>query len=148
MKNTDYDKLVYLYYSNKAGKVTPLTVVQMGYVSSITGGFEIWAASTSDIQYDGISTLVNITYSATDVGDFYSEVLNIPVVASGAKPPSTVSPLPYAAPTGFSSDITKFLAAQAGSEAVIAKKRMFNNIEVTGAALGTIVAAQSYANPE
>jgi len=70
------------------------------------------------------------------------------VNASGPKPTSTAIPPPYATPTGFSKDITNFLAAAKGSEAAKAKRFMFNNIEVTDAAVGTIVAAQSYANPE
>lgn len=56
--------------------------------------------------------------------------------------------MPYATPTGFGKDISNFLAAAKGSEAALAKKRMFNNIEVTDAAVGTVVAAQSYANPD
>ena len=62
--------------------------------------------------------------------------------------PTGTAPKPYASPSGFAKDITKFLAPDAASEAGIALTRMFLNIEVTDAANGTIVAAQSYANPE
>lgn len=121
----------------------------MNYLSSIADtNYELWGATTPNINLDGISTLLNITYAATDIDEFFSETLNTTVVASGAKPTKATIPAPYATPTGFSNDITKFLAVTAGSEAVIAKKRMFNNIEVTEAASGTIVAAQSYANPD
>jgi len=93
--------------------------------------------------------LLNITFNAVDINQiFVQDLRNITVNPSGPKPTSTSIPPPYATPTGFSKDISNFLAAAKGSEAAKAKRFMFNNIEVTGAAVGTIVAAQSYANPE
>lgn len=79
---------------------------------------------------------------------YVENLSNITVTASGAKPSTTTIPAPYATPTGFGKDITNFLAASKGSEVAISKRRMFNNIEVTGAAIGTVIAAQSYANPD
>lgn len=141
-----------MYYSNSDGQVTPLTVIALGYVETLSNSanpdMQIWAATTPDVNLDGIDELVNITYSATDVGLFYSEQLNIPVTATGPAPTTSAAPVPYASPTGFSSDITDFVAPEAGSEAGIAKAFMFNNIEVTDAAIGTVVAAQSYASPD
>jgi glucoamylase len=58
------------------------------------------------------------------------------------------APKPYARPQGLDDDITKWLAASNSSEAGISKLRMFNNIDIVGAALGTVIAAQSYTAPD
>lgn len=52
---------------------------------------------------------------------------------------------PYATPQGLSEDLNEWLATNVGTEAAIAKTRMFANIEpnVNNAAKGTVVAAQS-----
>lgn len=58
------------------------------------------------------------------------------------------SPTPYAAPTGLWSDITSYLEVSKNSEAELAKSLMFANINVKGSANGTVIAAQSYSNPD
>jgi len=97
---------------------------------------------------DGITELLNITYDAVDISQTYDQILDIKVTATGAPPPTTVAPKPYATPRDFSPDITTWLAPNANSEAGISKARMFNNIEIPGAALGTVIAAQSYTAPD
>lgn len=143
-------RVVTLYYDNANGDSTPLSAVQLGYQESIANtNYEFWTSSTPYINLDGIKSLLNLTFQATDIGQTYVQNLsNITVKTSGPKPSTSTIPAPYATPTGFGKDITNFLAAAKGSEAAIAKRRMFNNIEVTDAAIGTVVAAQSYANPE
>ena len=137
-----------LYYTDGKNKSTPLSVISLGYSGSVQGSdYEIWDTSTP-IGVDGITQLLNITYQATDVTENFQEILNLPVNTTGSTPPTGTAPKPYASPSGFAKDITKFLGPDAASEAGIALTRMFLNIEVTDAANGTIVAAQSYANPE
>lgn len=145
--NLDYDKVVDLYYTNRQGESTPLSVVSLGYESSIgtNGLWELWGASTP-VYIDGITELLNLTYAATDIGQTYYQVLNIPVNATGAPPPSPAAPpKPYASPTGFGDDITQWLAVDLGSESETALTRMFMNInpDVEGDVPGTVVAAQS-----
>jgi len=150
LQNLCYNKLVTLYYNDKSGASTPLSAVQLNYQSSVSDtNYELWSSNTPYVNLDGISNLLNITFNAVDINQiFVQDLRNITVNPSGPKPTSTSIPPPYATPTGFSKDISNFLAAAKGSEAAKAKRFMFNNIEVTGAAVGTIVAAQSYANPE
>ncbi|KAF2104180.1 hypothetical protein NA57DRAFT_30202 [Rhizodiscina lignyota] len=57
------------------------------------------------------------------------------------------APTPYATPTGLASDITSYLEASSSSEAGLAKTLMFANIDVDNSANGTVIAAQSYSNP-
>ena len=130
-QDTDYDKLVNIFYSDKKGQSTPLTQIQLGYVETLSGSInphmQIWAASTSDLP-DGISSLINITYAATDVGEVFTQQLNIPVVAQGPKPTPPAPPKPYASPSGFSDDIANFVAAKSGSEAAIAKPVSYTHL--------------------
>lgn len=145
--NLDYDKTVNLYYTNRQGISTPLADLSLGYESSIgaDGAWEIWGASTP-VYIDGITSLLNLTYEATDIGETYDQVLNLPVNATGAPEPAAAAPpVPYATPSGFSEDITKWLHVSNGSESEVAFTRMFLNInpEVAGDVPGTVVAAQS-----
>ncbi len=145
--NLDYDKIVDLYYTNRQNESTPLSVISLGYESSIgtNGQWEYWGSNTS-IYIDGITELLNITYQATDIGETYHEILDIEVIASGSPAPSLPQvPKPYAQPRGFGSDITDFLAVSSGSEAETALDRMFMNVNpaVSGAVEGVVVAAQS-----
>lgn len=54
---------------------------------------------------------------------------------------------PYASPTGFSNDITSYLAASDESQAGLSRQLLFDNIYVRDSANGTVIAAQSYSNP-
>ncbi|TKA68494.1 hypothetical protein B0A55_08791 [Friedmanniomyces simplex] len=144
--NIDYDKVVSLYYTNAQGQSTPLSVVNLGYSSSIgNGSWELWSTSTP-IYIDGIAELLNLTYQATDVGHTYVQILDLPVNATGAPAPTLPSPpAPYATPKGFGSDITSWLSINVGSESETAFERMFLNINpaIPGAAEGVVVAARS-----
>lgn len=126
---------------------TPLSVIQLGYDSSIVGtNWELWTSNNSYINSDGITRLTSLTYRATDVT--YTEQLNVTVVASDPTLTTSTIPVPYATPTGFSNDISTWLAPKAGSEAALAKSKLFTNIEVPDAAKGTVIAAQSYSHPD
>jgi glucoamylase len=57
------------------------------------------------------------------------------------------NPIPYATPTGFSDDITAYFSPSNVSRVYTAKTLMFANINVPGSANGTVIAAQSYSNP-
>lgn len=124
----------------------------MGYGGNVPGTviytWEFWSSVTGQVNLDGITDLVNITFQAVDIGETYVAVLNLPVTASGPAPSTTTVPAPYATPRGFSQDITSFLAPINSSEAGISKVRMFNNINVPGSANGTITAAQSQVAPD
>lgn len=150
MKNIDYNKIVTLYYSDADNQATPLTVISLGYNSSIPDtNYESWGSITNDVNIDGVTRLLNITYQATDVGQTNVQQLNLPVVASGPAPTTSSAPKPYASPIGFAQDITSWLRVQNGGVQIpLTKKLMFNNIEVTNAVKGSVVAAQSYADPE
>lgn len=148
-QNVNYNKIVSLYYSNANGQSTPLNQIQLGYASSIANtNYEIWTSNTPDVNLDGIQKLLNITYQALDIGQTYVERLQLKVVPSGPAPTVSKPPVPYSTPAGFSSDITKWLRIRGGIQLPLVKKLMFNNIEVTDAVSGTVVAAQSYANPD
>ena len=149
VENIDYDKIVEVYYTNAQNEDTPLSVISLSYNESIANtNWEYWSASTP-VYLDGITELINITYAATDVNLFYSQQLGISVVSSGSPPPSPPAPpTPYATPTGLADDITTYLAATNGSEAALSKTLMFANIDISGAANGTVIAAQSYTNPD
>ena len=142
----NYNKIVDLHYTNRQNESTPLSVVSLAYQSSIgDGSWEYWNARTP-VYIDGITELLNLTYQATDIGQTYLQILDLPVKASGASEPSLPAPpAPYATPLGFGEDITQFLAVSKGSEAEIALARMFLNINpaIAGAANGTVVAARS-----
>lgn len=144
--NLCYNKAVNLYYTNRQGESTPLSVVSLGYVNSIANtNYETWGANTP-VYVDGITELLNLTYQAIDIGQTSSQVLDLAVNASGTPAPSLPSPpKPYAMPKGFGNDIDKFLAVSNGSEAETSFTRMFLNIQpaVPGDAPGTVVAARS-----
>lgn len=145
--NLCYNKVVKLYYANANRQSTPVTVIALGYDSSIPNtNYESWTASVP-ISFGGISELLNLTYQAVDISETYDQVLNLKVVPSGAPPPGPPSlPEPYARPSGFSKDISKWLAAHgSGSEIPTAFERMFLNIspDINGAVNGSVVAARS-----
>jgi len=147
--NIDYDKIVQVYFANGQNESTPLSVIGLGFVEFVPGNdyWQFWSSSTS-VYIDGITELINITYAATDINQFYYEILDIPVVATGNPiPPPATPPTPYATPKGLAVDITEYLAPSNNSEASLAKVLLFNNIDVPGAANGTIIAAQSYVSP-
>lgn len=137
-----------LYYTDRQGESTPLSIVGLDYQSSIGNDstWESWGANTP-IYIDGITELLNLTYQAVDLGETYVQQLNLPVEASGAPEPSLPSPpAPYAAPSGFSRDITRWLRPNpSGSQADLSLERMFVNINpaIDGADNGTVVAARS-----
>ncbi|THW21717.1 glucoamylase precursor [Aureobasidium pullulans] len=144
--NVNYNKVVTLYYTDSQGVSTPLTSVALGYNSSIPDtNYEFWSANTP-VYLDGITQLLNLTYQAKDIGQTYVQQLQLSVKASGNAPPAPAAiPAPYANPSGFSDDITAWLAPKSGSQADFSKTRMFLNInpDIDGAAKGTVVAARS-----
>ncbi|KAI9727539.1 MAG: glycoside hydrolase 15 protein [Chrysothrix sp. TS-e1954] len=150
IKNLDYDKIVTLYYTNADNISTPLSAVQLAYEQDVVDvdGWEYWGSSTPHVNLDGITRMLNLTFRATDLGQTLTQTLNLPVNATGPPPTSSIIPAPYATPTGFSQDVTAFLAPSNGSEAGIAKTNMLKNFNVTGAADGTVIAAQSYTDPD
>lgn len=64
---------------------------------------------------------------------------------SAAQSPSAL--VPYAQPSGLSDDITQWLSATSGSQIATCKSRMLANINIDGAAPGTVVASTSTENP-
>jgi glucoamylase len=148
VKNIDYNKIVEVHYTNAQNEFTPLSVISLSYNESIANtNWEYWSASTP-VYVDGITELINITYAATDVNQFYSQQLGISVAPSGSPPPSSAAPpTPYATPSGLAEDITTYLTATNNSQAALSKTLMFANIDVSDAANGTVIAAQSYTNP-
>ena len=92
-----------LYYTDGAGASTPLSVISLGYQSDASPGtWENWGASTV-VYVDGITSLLNVTYDAVDVGQVYDQILRLKVNASGAPIPTPAGPpAPYATPLGFS----------------------------------------------
>ncbi|KAF2427585.1 hypothetical protein EJ08DRAFT_651407 [Tothia fuscella] len=56
--------------------------------------------------------------------------------------------VPYANPMGLSQDLTSWLAVTNDSQANICKVRMFNNINIPEAAIGTVIASQSRKDPD
>ncbi|KZF26424.1 glycoside hydrolase family 15 protein [Xylona heveae TC161] len=152
VKNVDYDKIVTLYWTNADGVSTPLNAFTLGFQSQANPdwSWELWGASGS-LYPDGITSFVNITYQALDVGQTYVQQLGQKVIATGAAIPNSPQPpvyTAYATPKFFSDDITQWIAANNNSEAGISKTRMFNNIDIPGAAPGTVIAAQSYTAPD
>ncbi|KAF2726312.1 glycoside hydrolase family 15 protein [Polychaeton citri CBS 116435] len=146
--NLCYNKVVTVYYTNKQNVSTPLTTLSLGYqADAVPGQIELWGARNTGAYIDGVDTLLNITFQAVDIGETYSEVLGLPIEASGAPEPTLPTPpKPYATPIGFGSDITKWLAVGAkGSEADISFTRMFLNInpDIPGSVNGSVVAARS-----
>ena len=138
-----------LYYTNADDVNTALTVLSLGYAESVPStDWEIWSASNPDAYLDGVARLTNITYQATGVNQNYKQQLGQSVTASGPAPSTSTIPAPYASPTGFSQDITDWLAPSTGSQAANALSYLFSNIEVQGAANGTVIAAQSYSSPD
>lgn len=138
-----------LFYTNADGDATALTVIQLSYQSDVANtNFEIWGANTPNVYLDGISKITNITFQATDTGQTFNQQLNLAITASGSTPTTSSIPAPYATPTGFSDDISTYLAASSGSNAALAKQYMFLNIDVANAANGTVIAAQSYTAPD
>ncbi|KAJ6263083.1 Glucoamylase [Drechslerella dactyloides] len=151
VQNVNYNKAIQLYYANGVGKVTPLTVVSLGWSAMADGtnnGWEHWTAQTP-LYVDGVTKLINLTYQALDINQLFVQTLNLNVVPSGAPPPAPPpGPVPYAKPQGFSSDISDYLKVAATSQAGISKKRMFDNISPAGAVKGLVTAAQSRADPD
>jgi glucoamylase len=136
--NLDYNKLVTLFFTNRQNVSTPLASISLNYIEGVASNFELWGSAVP-IYIDGITELLNLTYQATDIGETFVQQIDIPVVASGASEPSPAAPpTPYATPLGLSSDITAWLQTNTTSEAVVAKSRMFSNINtnVTGATNG------------
>ncbi|KAL9090377.1 MAG: hypothetical protein Q9159_002004 [Coniocarpon cinnabarinum] len=147
--NVNYDKIVQLYYTDANDVNSALTVLGLGYASSVPDtNWELWFAGDPYAYLDGVTHLTNITYQATDIGQTYDQQLGQTVTASGPTPTTSTIPAPYASPTGFSQDITDWLAASTGSQAANALSYMFTNIEVPNAANGTVIAAQSYSAPD
>ncbi|MCJ1229934.1 glycoside hydrolase 15 protein [Toensbergia leucococca] len=110
--------------------------------------WEIWGAVTP-VYVDGISNLLNLTYDAVDLNEVFDQILNVGINPSGEPAPTPAAPpVPYATPRDFGQDITNWLAVSTTSEAGISKARLFNNIDIPGAALGTVIAGQSFANPD
>lgn len=144
--NLDYDKIITLYYTNRQGISTPLSSLTFGYSNAIADtNWELWTTSTL-VYVDGITTLLNLTFEATDLGETYVEQLGQTVNATGPAPPTLPSPpAPYATPSGFGDDVTSWLAVNTSSELETALTRMFLNInpEIEGDANGTVVAARS-----
>jgi glucoamylase len=142
--------VVTLYYTDSFNVSRPWTSVSLNYQSSVdgtNGAWENWGTDTA-VYIDGITELLNITYLATDTNANYGEQLNIAVTASGTVVPTLPTPVPYAAPNGFSDDITSYLAVANDSQAGVSKLRLFLNINVPGAANGTVIASQSRADPD
>ncbi|KAG8625020.1 hypothetical protein KVT40_006771 [Elsinoe batatas] len=144
--NLNYDKLVTLFFTDRRNVSTPLTVLSLGYRSSIPDtNYEYWG-SNAPIYLDGISELLNLTYRAVNIDQTFVQPLNIEVVASGAPEPTQPGPpAPYASPSGLSGDITQWLTVDAESQATLSKRAMFSNInpDLPGVANGTVVAAKS-----
>lgn len=154
IKNLDYNKIVTLYWTDSYNKSTPLNEATMDYVKFVddSQSWELWSLNVSTIP-GGVNVLLNITFEATDIGETYSQELNIQVEATGAPIPTPQIPkiyTPYAAPSGFSDDITCWIKPWKYSEAGIAKTLMFRNINfaLANAANGTVIAAQSYFYPD
>jgi len=151
VQNVNYNKVVQLYYADGSGKVTPLSIISLGWVAmadNTNNGWEYWAAQTP-VYLDGLTKLVNLTYDALDINQHFVQTLNIDVQPSGSPPPAPPpEPVPYARPQGFSSDISDYLVANASTQASISKKRMFDNISPEGAVKGLVAAAQSKADPD
>ncbi|KAK6341442.1 glycoside hydrolase 15 protein [Orbilia brochopaga] len=151
VQNLDYDKVIQLYYADSTGKVTPLSIVSLGWSHMAEGtnnGWEYWTAQTP-LYLDGVTKLVNLTYHALDINQQFAQSLNLKVVPSGPPPPAPPpEPVPYAQPQGFSSDISDYLTVAANSQSAISKKRMFDNISPAGAVRGLVTAAQSRADPD
>ncbi|KAE9991814.1 hypothetical protein EG327_010916 [Venturia inaequalis] len=150
IEDVNYEKIVIVSYSDRSNKSTPVNSIALDYVSAVTGNerWQIWSAKTP-IYIDGITELLKITYKAVNVNKVYTQILNIPVIASGGPAPAPLAaPVPYATPSGFSDDITSWLAVGALSQIATCKTRMFDNINSVGAANGTVVASTSTANPD
>lgn len=145
----DYDKIVQLFYTDATDANTALTVLGLGYASDVpNSNYEIWYGANPNAYLDGVTHLTNITYQATDINQNYNQQLGQNVTASGPTPATSTIPAPYASPTGFSEDITDWLATSPGSQAANSLSFMFTNIEVPDAANGTVIAAQSYESPD
>jgi hypothetical protein len=72
--------------------------------------------------------------------------LSLWTALSNAQDASALSP--YAQPTGLSDDITQWLAASTGSQIATCRSKMMANINIGGAANGTVVASTSTKNPD
>ncbi|TID22653.1 MICOS complex subunit [Venturia nashicola] len=150
IEDVNYDKVVTVYYTDRYNKSTPVNSIALDYISAVTGNekWQIWSAKTP-VYIDGITELLNITYKAVNINKVYSQTLHIPVIASGEPVPAPLAaPAPYATPNGFSEDVTSWLAVGASSQIATCKARMFSNINIKGAANGTVVASTSTANPD
>lgn len=86
---------------------------------------------------EGITTSLNLTYQATDVGETYDQQLDLIVVASGSTAFTEQIPpvyTPHAAPSGFSNDILSWTATGNSNSipASISFQRMLMNINLAG----------------
>ncbi|KAB8556618.1 hypothetical protein FH972_025655 [Carpinus fangiana] len=146
VENTNYNKIVRLYYTNSNGVVTPLSILQLGYAGDVPGasGWENWIASAQYANLDGVQRLVNITYQDLDAPRDYSQILNEAVTASGPTPTTSSIPRPYATPSGFAGDITNYTLPNAASHVGVAKSKLFANVFPNG----TVIAAQSFVAPD
>ena len=82
---------------------------------------------------------------------YTQNLTGVQITPSGAAAPEVNNKVskPYATPTGFSADIDKWLdAAKSESQARRAKELLLRNVNVEGAARGTVIAAQSWNNPD
>ncbi|KAF3916431.1 Glucoamylase [Orbilia brochopaga] len=151
VQNVNYNKVIQLYYADATGKVTPLSIISLGWAQMAEGtnnGWEYWTSQTP-VYLDGITKLVNLTYQALDIHQQFAQSLDIKVIPSGPPPPAPPpEPVPYAQPQGFSSDISDYLTVTATSQSGISRKRMFDNISPEGAVKGLVTAAQSRADPD
>jgi len=144
--NLDYNKVVTLYYSDVQGQSTPLSTADFNYVSSVDGSnYELWTTS-APAWINGIQKLLNITFVASDLGETYTQQLNVAITASGGPVPTLPAPPePYATPSGFGDDITTWLAAKNGSQTSASLAKMFVNVNpaIEGAVKGVVVAGRS-----
>nr|P42042.1 RecName: Full=Glucoamylase; AltName: Full=1,4-alpha-D-glucan glucohydrolase; AltName: Full=Glucan 1,4-alpha-glucosidase; Flags: Precursor [Blastobotrys adeninivorans]CAA86997.1 glucoamylase precursor [Blastobotrys adeninivorans] len=152
VKNLSYDKLVTLYWTNADNKSTPLNAGSLDYVKAASDdqSWELWSLNVTTVP-DGVDALLNITYVAASIGKTNSQQLNVQVEATGDPIPTPQIPTiykPYASPSDFSDDITNWLKPSNDSQTGIAKSFLFNNINIPGAAPGTVIAAQSYSEPD
>ncbi|CAN6674817.1 hypothetical protein TRVA0_067S00100 [Trichomonascus vanleenenianus] len=152
IKNLAYDKLITLYWTNANNQSTPLNAGSFNFAFTDTSNsdWEHWSLNVSVVP-DGANMLLNLTYETTALGGVYLQELNLDIEATGAPAPSEVMPpvyTPYASPKGFSNDITKWIEASKSSQAAMCLEGIFNNINVEGAANGTVIAAQSYEDPD
>lgn len=68
INNLAYNKQVTLYYTDREGNGTPLSLIGLGYEGSINGtNYELWSSS-SPAYVDGVQELLNLTIVYSDLG--------------------------------------------------------------------------------